>query len=647
MNTVAKMFARLIIYLLLVISTIQQLWAQVTISTVPLVRHRANNQFTADWLYLSTDLYLYNTNKFDFLINQLRSEQEKQDKKKRKKGKDVDIENLVISINMKALLGRDMIYPIYSFLIKNEKDKASSQISGGYEVVRIIKDLPLQQSTDELSAEIKAEIFGKEDEDKMLKQVSDLLKNAEKLNNPPAAVLSMVAELGNFIESTLNQKQFVYSNTIRLYDETPFNRKLHSINVFQFVPSSLESGSNDNSKLLNALDTLTAENLNRQTLEKILNLSTYPYLVVVNYKSKYLAEQITGDEIDYKYIENRRQKAITRYTSKEIPEEIYQQEMALMDFLVLFVDFKNDIQQYELNYKSKVVDDFSQSFFRIMQRYRFLKNAYAMRLKSYANTPVFSDQYKTEYDKIGFNAEVYLQSNIHLRNIGNLVNTLYMLEHERAMNQDSALREDYLRKLYAVQLPAGESNSEEVRAVNFAISQLENSHLQKEFIPEIKYLDGIKFTGQTNTNAELLIQTIRNTNCQICRDSAALAVNRYLVRKEARLLAQATDSLARRQANWNIRFFFLMKKRNCFQTAFDTQYPADAVLPAHIAHLQKNSERMHTNLLQLEKMLGQSCTTCTSQQIWDFIFETDTRMKTIENEMNTLCDLMPQWCNCN
>lgn len=638
-------FARFILFSFILI-TQGYAYAQVSISTVTTARHRTTTEFTADWMYLSTDLYLFNANKFDYLINQVRTEQNKQEKKKTKKGKDVDLEHLVISVNLKSVFGKDMIYPIYSFMIKNEKDKPSSQIGSGYEVVRIIKDLPVQQTTDELSADIKAEIFGKEDEDKMLKQVSGLLKNAEKLNNPPAAVLSMVAELGNFIESTLNQKQYVYSNTIRLYDETPFNRKLHSVNIFQFMPSSLESSTTQNPQFFKGLDTLTSENLNRQTLERIINLQTYPYLVVVNYKSKYLAEQIPGDEVDYKYIENRRQKTITRFAAKEIPEEIYQQEMSLMDYLVLYLNFKNDIQQYELNFKSKVVDDFSQSFFRIMQDYRFLKNAYAVRLKLYANSNVFKEQYKAEYDKIGFNAELYLQSNIHLRNINDLVNTLFILEHQKAFTPDSAQREDFLKKLYAVQLPASEKNSDEVKAINLAIRQIETDQFRFEFAADLQFLDGVSSKNQITRRTELMAQTLRNTQCVMCRDSATNVINRYNARKEVFMKVEASDSLIRSRTHWNTQFFFLMKKHNCFESAFKQTYPDGTTLPTHIEHLQKNFVRVHNDMMQMDAFVNKNCSQCSSVEIFNHIFETNTRLKALDNEINALCNLMPEWCNC-
>ena len=60
---------KIIIIVIICITAFNKLNAQEFIKTVPVFKKQANYDFTNEWQYISTDLYLFNANKFNIGAN--------------------------------------------------------------------------------------------------------------------------------------------------------------------------------------------------------------------------------------------------------------------------------------------------------------------------------------------------------------------------------------------------------------------------------------------------------------------------------------------------------------------------------------------------------------------------------------------------
>jgi hypothetical protein len=134
-----------------------QLLAQETIKTYTAYKQKVNFEFSSEWQYLSTDLYLLNSDKFAYLINQIAMTSS--GKKKKHRGNDY-IQSLFIQATIKDIkfFGGDMVYPIYSFQIQKD-EKYTTQIADNAGIIRLIDNLPLNASKDYIDAEISGDII--------------------------------------------------------------------------------------------------------------------------------------------------------------------------------------------------------------------------------------------------------------------------------------------------------------------------------------------------------------------------------------------------------------------------------------------------------------------------------------------------------
>lgn len=126
--------------------------AQETIKTLTVLKKKANYTFSADWQYLSTDLYLSNASKFSQLLNDIAKINANQ---KIKKLKEETLQSLFIRAKIKNVkfFGGDVVYPIYNFKVSESNNNTTVE-TGNVEVVRLIDNLPLNESNEVIDAEI-------------------------------------------------------------------------------------------------------------------------------------------------------------------------------------------------------------------------------------------------------------------------------------------------------------------------------------------------------------------------------------------------------------------------------------------------------------------------------------------------------------
>ena len=539
-----------------------ELYAQESIKTYAAYKKKVNFEFRSEWQYLSTDLYLMNTDKFSYLINQVAITSS--GKKKQKKGNDY-IQSLFIQAKIKDVkfLGGDVSYPIFNFKIE-KGDKYTAQISDNVGVIRLIDNLPLISDKDYIDAEINGEIVTQNNKNDFLRVVAQQMQNISKYSQPNTAVFELVGELGRFLESKITDKQYKFSSTIRLYEDQDFNRRLHSISIFVFMPSSLPKITVTTGNLTNYINT---ENpvINQNILRRLITFRRYPMMIVVNYKSRYVTEPVIGDQIDYDYIAERKRKISNAYKNELINEQTYIFENELIHYLELFARLKLDINNYSLNKQNKITEDFSKNLFVIMQDYRKLLDYKRQKENQYRNNTGF-DEFKEKYESILNTAKIYLAADQDLKNIKDVMNIINRNIVQDNLKPDSALLEHDLKILHSINIPQSEKSSMEAQLVKKYISETENTLYQSAFLPLVNKLYRMPLNNENLKKTEQYSKRAGYTNCKICKQKLNQAINDYTRQykeKQKKQALEENDQLQQESMNF---LFDYIKKKNCIES---------------------------------------------------------------------------------
>jgi len=633
--------------LLLLFIAANSLLAQVVIQTTPVLKQKTNFEFSEEWQYLSSDIYLINPDKFNDLVNDLSFETDKISGKKSKKNTEY-IEYLIVTTKVKDLkfFGGDLVYPIYNFQFALGTDsKYNSNISKSFEVIRIIDNLPLTSNKDYIEADIQAEAITNTKQDRLNMIVSESLKSISKITNPSEAVLSLIGEYGKIMESKIQRTQYQFTSTIRLYEEQDFSKQLHSLNVYVFELSTNKPAKINTDELTKYVTASENPQITRDILSQKIGFGKYPYLVVANYKSKYISEPAIGDEIDAEAIKIRIQKTKNAYDKGIINKETYTQEVELIEFLKVFVDLKLSINNYKLNYKNEITKDFSKSFFVILQNYRNLKNILNLRNKAYADNKLYKNEFKKSYESIITNSELYLDENNYLKNIKELVNTLF--EYENLTKEPTIQeKERYLRSLYMVELPKSEEASIEVKAINKLADRLESDIYSKEYRPFIQELNGFDTNEAGVQKSEELKAKMNNSYCKTCKEEAGKAIAAFDERYQKILVKNASTQTEALKKKAKDLAFKLLVKEDCIDKNLAEQYPEGKEKPAYItlfveeyALLKKQREEMFQLTKEQQEFKNM-------QELNKFNDKLDVQIQKLEQEYESLCSKVPALCTC-
>jgi hypothetical protein len=630
------------------IVVIQSAICQVVIETTPILKQRTSFEFSEEWQYLSTDIFLINPEKFNILVNDLDAETVKLSGGKKKKGNSEYIEYLLVTAKVKDLkfFGGDLVYPIYNFQFsKGTNESYNSNISKSFEVLRIIDNLPLSSHKDFVEADIQAEAVTNTKQDRLNSIVSESLKSIAKIANPSEAVFSLIGEYGKIMESRIQRTQYQFSSTIRLYEEQDFSKQLHSINVYQFELSSYKPTKMNTQELEKYI--LSDQNplITKDVLAQKINYTKYPYLVIANYKSKYISEPAIGDEIDSETIKIRTQKVKNAYDKGIINKETYTQEMELIEFLKTFVDLKLSINNYKLNYKNEITKDFSKSFFIILQNFRNLKNIKLLRDKSYADNKLYNSEFRKSYESIITNAELYLDENNSLKSIKELVNTLFEYEN---LKKESTIdeKERYLQKLYAVELPETESSSTEVLAINRLTSRLESEILTNQYNPLIQNLNIAPATSEGLQKAENLKTKMNSSYCKTCKEQGEKALIAFDERYQKILVKEASSQTDLLKKEAKDLVFKLLIKEDCIDKNLAAQYPQGTAKPAYIELFVEEYNLLKKQREEMFELTKSTQDFKNMQELNKFNDKLDIQIQKLEQDFNDLCSKVTTLCTC-
>ncbi|QCR24530.1 hypothetical protein [Pontibacter sp. SGAir0037] len=626
----------------------QQAVAQHTIETRLGYSYNDKFEFSDEWQYLSTDIYLFNGGKFNRVLNELDGGV----KKKAKKNYAYELEYLFITAQLKnvKLFGNDeIVYPLYNFYINKDKSDYQTQVSDHLEVVRIIDKMPLGSTQNSIDAAINAKAVTNQDGDQVFNLVATQLVSLSRLTNPTTAAMALVGEFGNLLSSRAKKKEYKFSSTIRLYEGKDFDTRLHSVKIYVFVPGEVKTVTIKSVKLADYL-TKNPNKLDRKQLEEVIGYSEYPYMVVANYKSLYKTDVLTGDEVTMELIEKRKQKIQAAYDAKLINDETFRQEKQFVEFLRVFAEMKQNLNAYRLNYRNNSPEINAKNLFGIMQEYKRLKTFFDAREKEFSNTSSYKNIFRPEYESILNNADLYLEADHNLKNGKILVNTLRELEGNPKAWATPALREAALAKLYAVELPRTEylSASVEGEAIVRLVKKLEDMQYAEVFEKDVKKLAEVPASDETTAQRNGLLEKAGTSKCISCRDKVREAVNEYNKRYDSFRLREALYKQEELNKQAEQMVFKYLRLQLCFQNNLNAVAVAGAstVMEAYFTRINEKSTLLAAAIKELDELTKKPADFMALQAVQEKTRRLELAMKEVERNYELLCNLDKKLCEC-
>ncbi len=548
------------------------LQAQSDIETRLVLADTVNYPFTSEWQYLSTDIFLFNTSDFDNIINELNFNEIGR-KRRSKTHADEKLEYLFVSAslkNAKYFGGSDMVYPLYNFQINRDKDKQyHTYISDNINHIRIIDNLPLYSAGNNIDAEIKVQAITNNNSDLLLNLVGSQLKNISNLTHPTEAVLSLIGEFGNFIESSTKKREYRFSSTIRLYEQHNFDTRLHSVKVFILNTQNSKPVAFNKEPLKNYLDSTSNPRLDRETLQRLLNIKDYPFLVVLNYRSMYQMKQISGDQVTQEAIDERRARLLIDYKNGLISDETYQQERDFLRFLTSFVELKNNIEFYQLNQGSGNLQATRKSLPKVISQYNQLLAIEHEMDQKYAKNAIYTSIFYGEYQEIIAFADLYLDADPNLKRAKDFVKTLKKLEAGGVEKLDSLSSEMTLKQLNLVSEMDSSfiKNSAEGAKAETYIRQIGKQLMGSTFENEINELKNDNDLNKAPVLASQLQRVVTLTNCNECKQAILKALGEFNEKLNKKRLADVLRQKDSLNQVWSDSVLILMEQKLCLEKA--------------------------------------------------------------------------------
>lgn len=585
--------------------------AQTNIEPYLLYSDTVTFPFTSEWQYLSTDIFLFNPDKFGDVINELDFYETIRGKKRKKKKRGAKewIEYLFITAslrNVRFFGDAEVTYPLYHFQVNNDpKSGYQTLASDNIDHVRVLDNLPLASASDNIDAEIRVHAITGNNGDMILQMVASQLKNIAKITSPISAVMSLVGEFGNLLDANTRKREYRFSSTIRLYEQRNFDRRIHSIKIYELKTANSSHHEMETAPLRQFLDTVGLGIQTRSTIRQVLPARDYPLVVVVNYKSQYKVQPLTGDEVTFANIERRKLKVENDFRQSIITPETYRQERDFADFLTVFATFKNHLDVYKLNYRSGNTDAIAGSLFTLMQHYRGLVKSFAEMQFKYKGNNAFASVFAPEFQRIIGFADQYLSDDYNLRSVHELVKTLFALEQTNDTDNETQKLENTIRKLRFSDhfKPDMMKNLPEGQLIREQLTRLERTLYHQAFIPQIDSLNRLTATLAQRNAPQLLLRMSRATSCKLCSDSANKAIERFEVKLEALELQQTLlerDSIVNRLAPWVFQQVGTMQR---VRESYTHHYAYDS-LSKTTAYLAQQIEQAEENLNSLQEFMN-------------------------------------------
>lgn len=616
--------------------------SQEYIKTVKVFSKKTDFEFTNEWQYVSTDLYLFNADRFNYLINHINPVKKKGVFNKKKKE---DIKNIMVTAQLDGMGDLDALtYPIFNFVVtKNDDGDFQTQVTEPG-AIRIVDNVPISSVNGHIGAKIQVAVYSEKNRPEIYKFIAAQLQTASNLSavSTTDAALEVVGEIGKMMQNDAAGKQYQFESTIRFYEEQNFDRHLHSISIFVFQPSQYYSNGFDTTDIYNFFDTTKIASINKDKINQLINHNMFPYVIAVNYRSKYKPE--ISDEISFDMLKIRAAKNEANYKNKGISRDVYLQEKSLIDFLTVFAQFQLDVSNYELNYKAKITEDFTIQLFLILQDYWKLKNTYKTISKSFTGNQLFENEFKPLYNRYLTKANLKFEGNSALRSIREHVETIYDLETNGSDMLDSAKQENYIRKLRATNLPQREYNSDEATITRHWIGSLENNLYSKFFQPQIFELSGMPVLPETNEMVQKLLMKSSSSYCELCKVNMQSFANDFALEYDEYLYVESSKELNKLNNDTRTKIFEFSKRQNCIQSNIDST--SSGLVSEHIALIINTLDSVSKFRNELYVLVNEPNNYGTSKEIQTRISEIKSLSNEINATLNSICKANPELCDC-
>jgi hypothetical protein len=634
-------------FFLFLLLGVSRAWAQDMIDTRLSYNYLDKFEFTDEWQYLTTDMYLLNAGQFSKVINEL-----EQGTTKARRRDYINLESLFISAQLKnaKLFGQDpVVYPLYNFAVEPPSGKKdySTRISDNIDAIRIIDKLPLAADERNIDAVIDAKLFTSDSREVFFNIIANQLTNIAKQMTPQAAMLSLVGEFGNLIRNTAMRKEYKFSSTIRLYEGQNFDTRLHSVRVYVFVPSFARIPALRTPKLTELLSN-SPQGFERQKLEAALNFKDYPVLVVANYKSLYRMDALSGSEITTETIEKRRIRIEQAYTAGLVTDDAYKQEKLFVEFLRNFSDLKQNLNNYRLNYKNNSPEANAKTLFAVIQDYKRLKTLASQRDREFARNSTYQRIFKNEYQSILASADGYLESDHNLKNGKELVNTVLDLDQEQSKAITVAQRENYLNKLYSVELPNPQfmASTLEGEGISRHMNRLETAQFNDVYAKEVGRLKEAPPTEDNISLRNALLEKANNTKCRSCREEVKQAARQFNQRLEEQTLDREREKYRDLHAQAERKIILYLKQGACMDTSIKTQFSSEGALPAHIQRIQERKGELTKQVSELEVLVKEPAPDSKTSLLREFNQRVFGLLRTLDQGFADLCAAEKSLCGC-
>lgn len=605
-----KRWASLLLLVLLLGGSCGLLQAQQNIEPRLLYADSVRYPFSSEWQYLSTDIFLFHPQRFNRVINETEFNDPRLSKRARRNRLVEDrLEYLFVTASLKNVRffgDAEMVYPLYNFRVQADADaRYQLYTSDNIEHVRVLDNLPLYSAANAIDAEIRVHAITSNSRDMMLGLIARSLKNISKLTSPASVVMGLIGEFGNLLESNTKQKEYRFSSTIRLFEQKNFDVQLHSIKVYALETRNSKGDTVDAQALRAFLDTVGPGFITRRELAALLPYERYPLVVVMNYKSVYRMEPVSGDEVTYATIDKRKLKVENDFRQGLINEDTYRQERDFSDFLTIFANLKSHIDAYRLNSRTGNTDAVAGALFNIMQHYRALLKHYQEMGHKYAGKSAFTTVFAPEYESVLGFAALYLDDDHNLKATKELVQTLLALAGptqtmsiDEMENAVAALR---FSEQFKPEMMKSQPVGQEIEAM---ISHLENALYDRVYSKEVAHLEQTQANHENKNAPQRLLTLLKNTSCGSCRERAFEAVSAFGQRMGAfyrREAIQRRDSVVNAVMPWLYR---QVDSVAFVKSQFDSIFGLDTIAE-RTGYLRRHIETYDNQLETLKELIQQ------------------------------------------
>ena len=638
-----KILKAAIILMLTVVTT--QVCAQDIIVVNPEMKKTVPYEFNSEWHYLSSDLYLFNGTKFQTTLNGIYAAMPK-----KRRNEAPAPENILITASIDGTTLGKLSYPIFNFNVKSTDGTMKTYTADSYEAIRLMDNLPLTSvGNSKIDCNINIDIITKATPNKIFDFVATQLKSISDFSAPLTAAKTLVGELGSLIFSKTNNKEYKFSSTIRLYEEDGFSKRVASVSVYSFIPSQHGSAGINPEPLYKYIDETDNPKLDRDKIASLVKCSQYPFMVIVNYKSKYASDPVIGDQTTSETVEARLAKVKNAYENSLLSAEIYTQELKLIDYLNEFVTLKSSINNYTLNTKNRITDDLKPMFQQIFENYMKLRATMQSRIQEYGGNPVFQNEFLPTYQTIITNAEGYLDGDNNLKNIKNnlknIKNTaLAIHDHNSSTkNRTPEDNEKTLSILHSITFPDNASDNGAIGELHALISSIENEQYAKVFAGKTDQLKSMRPSAEAASFCEKLKSEVNSTYCRLCSEKATAVINDYMQRQEDENNRLAAKRLDAATANARDQVFAILQKEKIIRRHFDNDYRDG--MSEDVEYIKEDFDRLQQNRKKLQSALNNEYSGLNTTQLniatEDIEYQTQDLAKILER----ICKRMPELCD--